>query len=189
RLIAATHQNLDAMVTEGRFRQDLYFRFAVTRIDIPALRARGDDILQIADHYLEQLAERTQSPPKRLTAAAKQALLAYQWPGNVRQLHNVLQHAHVSSLGEEIDLSALPLQGPNGHVASGDVASPAPLSFAPGLNPETDTLPAMSLDELERWAIVSALKRNRGNASEAINELKIGRATFYRRLREYGIRR
>jgi len=111
RVVSATHRDLEAMVRERRFREDLFYRLNVVNLDVPPLRARGDDILLLARHFLEQAATQVQRPPCRLTPAAQAALLASPWPGNVRQLHNVIFRAAATSDRPVLDAADLDLAG------------------------------------------------------------------------------
>jgi two-component system NtrC family response regulator len=104
RIIAATHRDLMALVTEGKFRDDLIYRLNVIHIHVPSLRERGFDILVLAEYFLQRA---TQDAPKQLTAAAAKALLEYGWPGNVRELENLMQRLSVVVRGAVIDRSDL----------------------------------------------------------------------------------
>jgi transcriptional regulator with PAS, ATPase and Fis domain len=110
RIIAATHRDLPAMVREGTFRQDLYFRLNVVVTTLPPLRERVEDVLPLAEHFLRLQAELYEEPQRRLSAEAAAALQQYSWPGNVRELANAMESAHVLAPGEEIRLADLPLR-------------------------------------------------------------------------------
>ncbi|MAT94996.1 MAG: response regulator [Halioglobus sp.] len=107
RLICATHRNLQSLAAEGQFRQDLYYRINVLRLSLPPLRARGKDILHLAEQLLEHQIERLGKGPMRLSPRAIQAITTYQWPGNVRELEHAIERAVILSPGEEIDNEAL----------------------------------------------------------------------------------
>ncbi len=107
RLICATHRNLQALSTEGQFRQDLYYRINVLRLSLPPLRERGKDILQLAERLLQQHAERLSAGKRHLSPRAIQAITTYQWPGNVRELDHAIERALILTDGEEIDNDAL----------------------------------------------------------------------------------
>ncbi len=108
RVICATNLDLSAMVAAGTFRQDLFYRLAVVPLELPPLRARAQDIIPLAEHWLTKLAETYGSIPKQLSLPVADALLKYSWPGNIRELHNVIEHAHVLNDGPTIELSDLP---------------------------------------------------------------------------------
>jgi transcriptional regulator with PAS, ATPase and Fis domain len=110
RIIAATHRDLPAMVREGTFRQDLYFRLNVVVTTLPPLRERVDDVLPLAEHFLQLQADLYDEPKRRLSSEAAAALRQYSWPGNVRELANAMESAHVLAPGEEIRLTDLPLR-------------------------------------------------------------------------------
>ncbi len=107
RLICATHRNLQALSTEGQFRQDLYYRINVLRLSLPPLRERGKDILHLAERLLQQQVERLGSSKRHLSPRAIQAITTYQWPGNVRELEHAIERAIILTDGEEIDNDAL----------------------------------------------------------------------------------
>ena len=140
RIIAATHRDLSAMVREGTFRQDLYFRLNVVVTTLPPLRERVEDVLPLADHFLQLQADLYEEPKRRLALEAAEALKQYSWPGNVRELANAMESAHVLAPGEEIRLADLPLR----------LQSPRPAG------PSASEL---SLVEMERQLIREALRR------------------------------
>lgn len=103
RLICATHRNLERLAREGKFRQDLFYRINVLRVSLPPLRDRGKDILQLAEHMLEQFSQKLGTRPKTLSPKAIQAVTTYQWPGNVRELEHAIERATILSETDEID--------------------------------------------------------------------------------------
>jgi transcriptional regulator with PAS, ATPase and Fis domain len=165
RVIAATNQDLRRAVTQGRFREDLYYRINVFEISIPPLRERGLDILLLAQHFLEEFARANGGPAVQLTTRAQDALLAYYWPGNVRELRNVLERAAIVCEGTSVDREHLLLASP------GDVPS----------SNSTD------LGVLERQAIERAMRELAGNKLRAAQRLGISRTQLYCRLRKYGL--
>jgi two-component system NtrC family response regulator len=167
RVLAATHRNLEHYVAEGRFREDLFYRINVVRIEVPPLRERREDVPALADHFLALASD----PPKTLSATARQRLEAYAWPGNVRELRNVIERATILSRGAMIEPADLGL------------ADRAPASSAP---PAADNLPA-ALARLEEAMIRQALADARGNRAEAARRLGIHRQLLYTKLRHYGI--
>jgi transcriptional regulator with PAS, ATPase and Fis domain len=108
RVVCATHRDLSAMVRDGTFRQDLFFRLNVVVMNVPPLRERPDDVVPLAQHFLNMQAELYDEAPKTLSADAVAALRNYSWPGNVRELSNVIEHAHVLAAGTEICFTDLP---------------------------------------------------------------------------------
>jgi two-component system, NtrC family, response regulator HydG len=167
RVIAATNRDLLAYVAEQKFRQDLYYRLAVFEVAMPPLRERGGDIDLLIDYFFEHFRRQHGRPGLELSAEARHKLRAASWPGNVRQLRNVLDSAVVLAPGDRIEAAALVLR---------DIDTESAL----------DTL---RIDHWERKLIVEALARTGGNVPEAARLLGIGRATLYRKLDEYHIAR
>ncbi|HEX4053899.1 MAG TPA: sigma-54 dependent transcriptional regulator [Tepidisphaeraceae bacterium] len=108
RVICATNCDLSAMVAAGTFRQDLFFRLAVVSLELPPLRERPEDIVPLAEHWLNTLANTYDETPRKLSPAVADALLRHSWPGNIRELYNVIEHAHVLCKGSIIELQDLP---------------------------------------------------------------------------------
>ena len=181
RLVAASHRRVEDEVEAGRFRADLYFRIAVFELEVPPLRARGDDLRLLADKFLLDFAD-PEGGPRRLSPAALEALSAHSWPGNVRELQNAVHRAVVLASGEVVELAHLPprLRSP----------ASAPLAAPPAATPAAPPAPsARSMEAIERAAIEAALARAKGNVSEAVRQLGVGRTTFYRKLKKFGIPR
>jgi two-component system, NtrC family, response regulator HydG len=166
RVIAATNQDLQTYVRERRFREDLFYRLSVFELFLPPLRDRGDDVGLLADFFLDHFRRLHGRPTLDLTAAARAKLLAYRWPGNVRQLRNVLDSAVV--LAEENSIR------------------PADLALRDSGSSDLDTL---NIEHWERKLITEALVRASGNVPEAARLLGIGRATLYRKFELYRIER
>jgi DNA-binding NtrC family response regulator len=167
RLVTATHRDLPALVKQGRFREDLYFRLAVFPLQLPPLRERGDDVLLLARHFLA----RRGAPG--LDAEAEARLRAYAWPGNVRELINVIERAALLSEHGRLDLEqALPSAGP---------AAGRALQLAEGgkLNER--------LDAAERAMIAEALKRCDNNQSQAAKQLGLERSTLQYKMKKHGL--
>jgi len=164
RLIAATHQDLRRAMDEGHFREDLYYRIHVIQLDLPPLRERREDIQLLADHLLSRIAGLQGKTASGISNQAMSSLIAYDYPGNVRELENILERAFVMSRGSQIQVSHLPpaLQGSSSEMAR---------SFAD-----------MSLEEVERVAIEEALKRTRGHRAKAAEQLGIHPSTLYRKI-------
>lgn len=188
RVIAASHKSLKAEVDAGRFRADLYYRLAVFEVDVPALRERGDDIRLLAERFLLELADPGVDGPVSLSDAAEEALRRHPWPGNVRELQNAMHRALVLTRGPYVEVSDLPtsLQGP----AAAEPELDAPRIPVPGKTEELHSEQAiLTLDEIERQAILDAIARTGGNLSEVVRQLGLGRTTLYRKLKKYGIPR
>jgi DNA-binding NtrC family response regulator len=162
RVIAATHRNLQTMVQEGRFREDLYYRLAVVEIALPMLASRREDLPLLERHFLEHFASEYNKPIAGLTRRAQARMAAYPWPGNIRELENVLGNACMMTDGNLIDIADLPERF---HRQIGE-----------GLYADDTFLP---LEEVERRHVLSVLERVGGNKARAAEVLKIGRATIY----------
>ncbi|HZF47991.1 MAG TPA: sigma 54-interacting transcriptional regulator [Polyangiaceae bacterium] len=178
RIIAATHRELERMVQEGTFREDLYYRLHVIEIRVPPLRERIEDIPLLIDHFLGIFAARYGRERRSVSRAALKRLTAYSWPGNVRQLENVLLNAWVLSDRPELEEFELP-----------DTTYRAPAAAAapdePSRRPVQTSLDAHKASERER--ILSALSSCNWNRVKAAQIVGLPRRTFYRRLKEYGI--
>jgi DNA-binding NtrC family response regulator len=175
RVIAATNSDLGRMVSDGSFREDLYYRLNVIPIQLPPLRDRRDDIPLLVRHFLDKFMPGT---PMQLSQGAMRALMAYSWPGNVRQLENAMERATALSSGRtEIDVADLPPE---------IAATPTPLS-APFVEfpDEGLDLPAY-LSSIERDLIRRSLERTRGNRNRAAELLKIKRTTLVEKLKRQG---
>jgi transcriptional regulator with GAF, ATPase, and Fis domain len=175
RLIAATHRDLSAMVEAGKFREDLYYRLHVIQVRVPPLRERLEDLPILIDHFLGIFASRYSRERRSVSRAALKRLTAFNWPGNVRQLENVLLNAWVLSDGEELEIDDFELP------SSRPARAPAPEE--PRRN-ET-SLDAHRASEKDR--ILDALARSNWNRVKAAQLVGLPRRTFYRRLKEYGI--
>ena len=163
RVIAATHKDLDQAIGEGTFRQDLYYRLNVVRLQMPALRQRREDIPLLVEQMLRKMAEALHLPAKRISAEAMEALVRYDWPGNVRELGNVIQRGYVLGEGEVIDVPDLPeeiLAG--GHCA---VAEAFP-----------------TLRQAVQGHVAKALEKSNGVRSQAARMLGIDRKSLWRML-------
>jgi two-component system response regulator AtoC len=162
RIISATNRDPEALVREGRFREDLYYRLNVYRIRLPPLRERREDIPLLADHLLRKLARRMGKPVPVLERAAVEQLLAYPFPGNVRELENILERALIYSEGNRIGAEDLDLRKPGGDAG-------------------------VSLEHAEKQAIREALARYGGNRTKAAIALGISRKTLFNKIRALGI--
>lgn len=169
RVVAATNRDLATMVREGRFRQDLYYRLHVVEIVVPPLRRRGDDCLYLAEYFLQNFNAAMGRRIEGFTDAAKKRLLSYSWPGNIRELKNVVERAVVLNAGPLIDETDLAL-------------SPAADNKS---NARAETAVEMTLAELEREHIERVLRHTKGNKSRAASILGIERSTLDRKLKKF----
>ncbi|MBI4704217.1 MAG: sigma 54-interacting transcriptional regulator [Deltaproteobacteria bacterium] len=175
RVIAATHRHLAEMVEGGRFREDLYYRLNVISMHVPALRERIEDLPLLIDHFLRLFAARYERDRRTVSRAALKRLMAYDWPGNVRQLENVLLNAWILSDHAELDPEDFELPE----------ARPRPRPAPAAVSPHPTTLGAQKEHERERMLeALAACNWNRAKAAAAIG---MPRRTFYRRLKEFGI--
>lgn len=172
RIMSATNRDLESAVEEGRFRQDLFFRINVVRIELPPLRARGADILLLAQHYLEHFAACACKPVKGLSRAAAERLLVYRWPGNVRELRNCMEQAVILTRFDEIAVDDLPER----------VRAYRPTKL---LMDSDNPAELVSMEELERRYIAQVLQAAGGNKNLAARILGFDRKTLYRKLERY----
>ncbi len=180
RVIAATHCDLEEMVAEGTFRQDLYYRLHVVELRVPPLRERVEDIPPLVDHFLSLLAARYRRERKTVSRDALRKLCAQPWPGNVRQLEHVLLNAWLMSEGGEIGADDLEL--PTTVARGGE----APRTRRGASSPPRAESRA-EFKEAERQRIVSALTACNWNRVKAAEMVGVPRRTFYRRLKEFGL--
>jgi len=165
RVLAATNANLQAEIDAGRFRADLLYRLNTIQIELPPLRERGDDIVRLGQRFLEQHAKRHRRPVQAFTDPALSALRRYRWPGNVRELSHVVERAVLMARGATLGPADLHLDGA----------------------PVRTELPPMTLDSIEKEAIVAALARHDGNVATAADELGVSRSALYRRMEKFGL--
>jgi two-component system response regulator AtoC len=180
RILSATNKDIEAMVREGRFREDLYYRLNVVRVAVPPLRERREDIPLLAGFLLEKIRGRMNKPGARLGRGAVEALMGYSFPGNVRELENVLERALIYGEGDEI--RAADLDFAQGGRAHGGGAETVRAETAGAEEPS-----ASSLDSMERDAIERALGKWAGNRSKAAEELGISRRTIQNKIKKYGL--
>ncbi|MDA0658114.1 MAG: sigma-54 dependent transcriptional regulator [Planctomycetota bacterium] len=171
RLLSATNRDLEEALEANQFREDLFYRINVIQVELPPLRARGSDVLTIAQHFLQEFANLMSKPIGGIRPEAAERLLAYNWPGNVRELRNVMERAVALARTDRIDIADLPdkvRQFRKGRVLiDGD-----------------DPLELVRLEELERRYIQHVLDVAGGNRSQAARILGLDRKTLYRKLRE-----
>ncbi len=174
RLVAATNQNLEQLVAQGRFREDLYYRLNVISVELPPLRSRGKDVLLLAQRFIAQFAQRTRKNVVGLSPAAAERLLAWHWPGNIRELHNCMEHAVALTGFEQIMVEDLPerIRNYRGWQMLTQRATMEEL---------------VPLSELERRYILHVLETVGGSRTVASRVLGVDRKTLYRRLEQYGV--
>jgi two-component system NtrC family response regulator len=175
RIIAATHRNLAAMVKQGTFREDLYYRLLVVPIKLPALRERKGDIEQLVQHFFVTCRVKHQRPDLVMRKELLPYFLNYQWPGNVRELENAVERMVLLSKGPELMPGDLPDFLHATEAGEGEERPASP----PGQT--------TSLEAMEREMILQALKQFRGNQTRAARHLGISRRTMAYRLEKYGV--
>lgn len=172
RLVAATHKNLQQMVEEGSFRQDLFFRLSVVPIELPPLRERPEDIPALADYFLKKYAAKNRKDIRGFHPQALMLLGRYDWPGNIRELENTVERAVILCLGEQITPRELPP-----HLL--------PVDMEPDL--EESCRQGFTLRDMEREAIRTILAQTGGNRSKTARILGIARQTLLNKIKEYGL--
>jgi len=180
RLIAATNKNLEQLVREGKFRDDLYFRLNVVRIVMPPLRERKEDIPILVRGFLRHFCKQNQKPLLELTPEAMDALLAYDWPGNIRELRTAIEHGVVMTTGKQITLRDLPMALRKAATAK----LPGGVSPTEAFGEKTSPL---DLHETERRLIAQALAATNGNVTAAAKKLGISRRTLHRKINEMNL--
>jgi transcriptional regulator with PAS, ATPase and Fis domain len=174
RVVAATHRDLARMVREGTFRQDLYFRINVVRLTLTPLRQRLDDVLRLAEHFLDEFAEWYEEPRKTLAAGVREVLVRYEWPGNVRELRNAMERAYLFCRDRTIDVADLPVEVQDAGRSSRGSRS-------------VGDEPIPSLAEAERLLIARVLKAASGNQTEAARVLDVERHRMRRLIVRHGL--
>jgi len=178
RILSATNRNLEDAIEAGTFRSDLYHRLKVVTIRLPTLQERSVDIPVLIDHFIKLFAKKHNKQIKGMTPPARRKLLAYQWPGNVRQLRNVVESMVVVDYDGLLDMDDLPEELVD------------PLQATAVEPPSTSSLSALvgkSLEEIERLFSTETLRIAGGNREEAAKMLDIGERTLYRKIKEYGL--
>ena len=178
RVIAATNKNLESLVREGKFRDDLFYRLDVVPIHMPPLRERREDIPLLAQAFLQEFTRENQKKITSFSSEAQVALQRYDWPGNVRELRAALEHAVALSRGERIGLRDLPPRVTGQPSLAARDYSGAPSHVRPA---------DLDLEKMEQQFIRLALQQTRGNVTEAAKLLGISRRTLHRKLKTYGI--
>ncbi len=177
RIIAATNRNLEEMVRRKVMREDLYYRLNVVPITMPPLRERREDIKLLIDHFLVRSASISGKPKKHITSEAVQELMNYYWPGNIRELENIIERCVVVTAGDVIDLQDLP-----GYILESVKLHKEDKTYAPQGEKLDD-----ALDSAEQEAITKALKEYRGNRTKAAEALGISRRSLHRKIAKYNI--
>ncbi len=194
RVIAATHQNLEKLVEEGRFREDLYYRLAVIPLDAPPLRERREDIPLLIDRFVRTFCRRQGDQPPRFEEASLSSLRAYNWPGNVRELENLMQRLVVLHRGKTIGLAELPQK----YRCEELIVATAPAAVAEAVHSlatEASSAPAadwgedgldfnLLISDFEDQLIMHALRRSGGNKKEAAKLLNLKRTTLIEKIKK-----
>jgi PAS domain S-box-containing protein len=175
RIIAATNRDLMEMMHRREFREDLFFRINVIRLNIPPLRERREDIPLLIDHFMERINLKQSKQIKKVSPSALKTILDYDFPGNVRELENIIEHAMILTKGIEIQSRHLPA-----YLSRDMVEHPPQDAVVAGRN-------LAVLEEVERDLIVQALERHGGSTAAAAEELGIHRSTLWRKIKRYGI--
>jgi two-component system response regulator AtoC len=172
RIVASTHRDLDTLVNEGKFRDDLFYRLNVVNITLPPLRERKEDIPLLARAFIDEIARENNRPARDLTGEALAYLQAYEWPGNVRQLRNVLESIIVMSSREVIDVADIP---------------EAIRGARPRRSMSSVVQPGMTMSQIEKEAIAQALDAAEGNRRRVSRMLGISVRTLQRKIKQYGL--
>jgi two-component system, NtrC family, response regulator AtoC len=182
RIVSATNRDIEERVAQGAFREDLYYRLNVVRISVPPLRERKEDIPILSGFLLERLATRMGKKPLELLPETLSALMVYEYPGNIRELENILERALIYSGDAGIGLSDLGLPG---RLGSASPLASAVQKSVPPVEPLAEN--RSSLDDIERAAILRALDKHTGNRTKAAEELGISRRTILNKIKSYGL--
>jgi two-component system, NtrC family, response regulator AtoC len=191
RLVSATNRNLEKMIEDGEFREDLYYRLNVFPINLPPLRDRLDDVTPLVGHFIAKFSRQMGVVPAPASPEALARLREYNWPGNVRELENIIERAMILAKGAPLGVGHLDFgRRATGHAAGHTTgALPAvasPPAPAPALADDGKSLAERLLDS-ERKEIVAAVEKSRGNIASAARMLGINRSTLYYRLRKHGL--
>ena len=171
RLVAATNKDLKKLVSEGKFRDDLFYRLSVVTVDLPPLRERRDDVPLLVKAFLDEFGRENNKQVRELTPEALNVLLAYDWPGNVRELRNAIEQMVVLARSERLTVRDVP----------------AGIRGSADLTRINVVRTGMTVEEAERQLIVQALKDTDGNRTKAAKKIGISRRTLHRKLKEYGL--
>jgi two-component system, NtrC family, response regulator HydG len=174
RILSATNQDLQELIASGRFRQDLYHRLKVVTIRLPRLAERSQDIPLLIEHFVKQASKRHNKQISGVSTAARRKLMSYDWPGNVRQMRNVIENMVVVDYDGVLDLDDLPTEFEEESEKVTDASSTALTSLV-----------GKPISEIERLFIIETLKLTGGNREEAASLLGIGERTLYRKINQY----
>jgi DNA-binding NtrC family response regulator len=166
RLICATNKNLEKMVAEGLFREDLLYRINTIHIEVPPLRERGNDIIILSDFFLKKYSSKYEKHGLKINRAAQEKLLKYAWPGNIRELQHTIEKAVILS--------------------DSSILKPGDFFFKAILSASIDD-EHLTIEEMEKRMIITSLEKNAGNMSQAAEKLGITRQTMYNKIKKYGL--
>jgi transcriptional regulator with PAS, ATPase and Fis domain len=189
RVIAASNRNLKADSEEGRFRLDLYYRLAIIQIEVPPLRERGEDVLILAEHFIERFKEQMRKRIRGITPEVAEIFRRYSWPGNVRELRNVIERVMILEDGDMITTAYLPrdlIADATGSAPAARTADDSPSHVNPPDEGPLVPLPeeGVPLDEVEMSLVRQALERSGGNQTRAAELLRISRGQLRYRLKK-----
>ncbi len=207
RIVAATHRNLEQLVNDGQFREDLYYRLCVIPVSIPPLRERREDIPVLLEHFIKTIGKNRKKPLKGFDRTALEALMNYHWRGNVRELENLVQHMTILHGGEIVSLADLPdkyRRPPDGQQKStpavdmepqsADVSVPEQLLLFSGTSPAEEVSWSEKgvdfnalVNDYETQLIIQALRMTQGNKKEAARILNLKRTTLLEKIKKKGI--
>jgi DNA-binding NtrC family response regulator len=187
RVILASNQPLEPLVADGRFRQDLYYRINVVRIELPPLRDRVGDVPSLAQQFLERFAAELNKQIVGFTPPAMEALCRYAFPGNVRELQNIIERAAVLSRRATIDLDDLPPSVTDSALGKVGSACPMPQAAAQPDEPWTPMTLDEALREPEKRILLRALEANAWNRQRTAEQLGINRTTLYKKMKQHGL--
>jgi DNA-binding NtrC family response regulator len=185
RILATSNRDLPAFIREGKFREDLFYRLNVITVALPPLRERTDDILLLAEHFVEKYSKANGVPPRKLTQEAEEKLLSHRWPGNVRELENTVHRAILMAHGAVIDAEAMML--PESYRPDVPrVPTPASVPLTTEGGEEITALVGRTVADVEKDLIIKTLDHCLGNRTHAANILGISIRTLRNKLRQYG---
>lgn len=186
RVIAATHRNLEEMVRENRFRADLLYRLNVIRVHIPPLRERGDDVLLLLDHFLSAFSSRFDKRVRGYSPEARMILVDYSYPGNVRELRNIVEFATTVCQGEQLAVEHLPAYLTDPRAYKSLAESSGAVSLQPKMaTPRDRDLQGQNWQAVERQLILDALVQSNGRRGKAAAILGWSRGTLWRKMKQY----
>jgi len=184
RLVAATNRNLEKAIAEGRFRDDLYYRLNVVPVELPPLRERASDIPALAQHFLKKFNARLNKSVESLSSEAEQALCNYAWPGNIRELENIIERTLLFCDQSVVNLEDLPPEVAVKRHAS----AAAPAFTVMHTDDSMKDIVRRATAEIERELIARALDETEGNVTHAARRLKISRKSLQIKMRDFGLR-